>query len=278
MTIKVFIEGIVKRLGVLVLSKDQKVELDIIHWTGVAASQASDLSIRLNKAQAIIESQQTRIQGLETQLENLIAERDEAESALYTKFAEIINTKKLKIRDQQTLLASAKVDPKVAAEVRALRDAVPKGIDVTGKSRAGVGRSTGKRKTREDTPASSGVKDEPLISDESTAEEDSEPEGERLRQLTPTPDESEASDSEMTHPPLPTRNAAPRSRTMSAENPPVSKNDVEMQEATLPALESPMTNGLDHRNGVNAAKPMPTEKPGGNVDEDATDDEDDDEL
>ena len=250
----------------------------MVHWTHVAASNASELSTRLNKAQSLIESQRTRIQDLEAQLENLIAEKDEVESTLYTKFAATINTKKLKIRDQQTLLASAKVDPRVAAEVRALRDAVPRGLDVKGKSRVGVGRSTGKRKAGEDTPTSPELKDEPLISNESTEEEDSEPEGEKARHLTPTPDESEASDGEMVHPPLPTRNAASRSRTVSADNPPISKDDVEMQEPASPATDDTVASGPDKENGVDAAEPTTAEKMDVNSDEDATDDDDDDEL
>ena len=280
-TIKTYIGKITKRLGLLSLAKTPDLALDIVHWTDVAASNASELSTRLNQAQSLSESQQKRIQDLEAELESLIAERDEAESTLYSKFVATINTKKLKIRDQQTLLASAKVDPEVAAQVRALRDAVPRGLNAKGKSRAGAGRSTGKRKAGENESTFPEVKDEPLISDESTEEGDSEPEGERIRQLTPSPDESEASDVELARPPLPTplptRNAASRSRTVSAESPQASR-DVEMQEAVPPALDDGGAGEVDRGYKIDGAKPVAAENMASIVDEDATDDEDDDEL
>ena len=46
-----------------------------------------------------------------SQLDNLIEEKTSHENALLEKFRQLINSKKLKIRDQQRLLAGAKVDP-----------------------------------------------------------------------------------------------------------------------------------------------------------------------
>jgi DNA double-strand break repair and V(D)J recombination protein XRCC4 len=50
---------------------------------------------------------------LEQQLQGLTDEKHAAENALLQKFADLLNSKKLKIRDLQRLLAGAKVDPTV---------------------------------------------------------------------------------------------------------------------------------------------------------------------
>merc|ERR1711939_405777 len=58
--------------------------------------------------------------GLNQQLEDLVKAKKDHEDELLKKFAALLNTKNLKIRDQQRLLAGAKI-PKDAAE--AVRDA-----------------------------------------------------------------------------------------------------------------------------------------------------------
>jgi hypothetical protein len=52
-----------------------------------------------------------KITRLEEQLQGLVDEKLAHENALLQKFADLLNSKKLKIRDQQRLLAGAKVDP-----------------------------------------------------------------------------------------------------------------------------------------------------------------------
>lgn len=57
------------------------------------------------------EEQSRTVEKLDQQLEDLIKAKKEHENALLEKFQHLLNAKKLKIRDQQRLLASAKVDP-----------------------------------------------------------------------------------------------------------------------------------------------------------------------
>jgi hypothetical protein len=52
-----------------------------------------------------------KITRLEEQLQGLVDEKLAHANALLQKFADLLNSKKLKIRDQQRLLAGAKVDP-----------------------------------------------------------------------------------------------------------------------------------------------------------------------
>ncbi|KAI9689365.1 MAG: hypothetical protein M1822_010016 [Bathelium mastoideum] len=62
------------------------------------------------------------IDGLQVELNDLVKMKGEHEDMLLTKFQQILNSKKLKIRDQQRLLAGARVDPAVAAEVQQSRN------------------------------------------------------------------------------------------------------------------------------------------------------------
>jgi hypothetical protein len=51
------------------------------------------------------------IQKLNEQLEDLLRAKDHHETQLVVNFAQLLNEKKLKVRNQQRLLASATVDP-----------------------------------------------------------------------------------------------------------------------------------------------------------------------
>lgn len=67
--------------------------------------------------------QQKTIADLTTQLDDLVKAKKSHQDEMLRKFAALLNTKKLKIRDQQRLLAHAKVDPKAADQVHSARSA-----------------------------------------------------------------------------------------------------------------------------------------------------------
>jgi hypothetical protein len=58
---------------------------------------------------------------LTTQLDDLVKAKKSHQDEMLRKFAALLNTKKLKIRDQQRLLAHAKVDPGTADQVQQAR-------------------------------------------------------------------------------------------------------------------------------------------------------------
>lgn len=72
--------------------------------------------------------QKDTISKLENQLDDLIQAKKTHEEELLAKFALLLNEKKLKIREQQRLLAGAKLDPNAAKKVGATKaKEVPKG-------------------------------------------------------------------------------------------------------------------------------------------------------
>lgn len=64
---------------------------------------------------------QKTIDDLTAQLDDLVKAKKSHQDEMLRKFAALLNTKKLKIRDQQRLLAHAKVDPKAADHVQQAR-------------------------------------------------------------------------------------------------------------------------------------------------------------
>jgi hypothetical protein len=120
----------------LTYKEDQEIEL--FEWCGLAVQSTSQLANELASYKARFKEQQGTISRLNAQLEDLVAAKASHETELLEKFRDLLNEKKAKIRDQQRLLATAKVDPKKLAEVQNSRSS-------SRKTSAGPSRS-GKRK------------------------------------------------------------------------------------------------------------------------------------
>jgi len=88
----------------------------LFEWCGAAVESsavskqaAADLSVKSSEA----ESAATQLQS---QLEELIRAKDEDETALLRKFRDLLNEKKLKIREQQQSLATLATNPSLAGQ------------------------------------------------------------------------------------------------------------------------------------------------------------------
>ena len=103
------ISGITQRLGEVILKKDEDQEIDTITWVSTAVVRSQVLEQEAEDLRTKSKEQGELMKKLNKQLEDLIASKADHENVLLGKFREILNTKKLKIRDQQRLLATAKV-------------------------------------------------------------------------------------------------------------------------------------------------------------------------
>lgn len=146
---------------------------------------------QLRDLQTSLKDQESTLKRLDSQLDDLVQAKKDHEEELLQKFAALLNAKKLKIRDQQRLLASAKIDPSSAAQVQSSR-----------KGRFGHKPATsraGKRKASSPSP------DEDSNDDESgesaiVGEDNEERIGEARDGTSGTPDtatEEEASDEDL---------------------------------------------------------------------------------
>ncbi|KAI9791256.1 MAG: hypothetical protein M1833_001569 [Piccolia ochrophora] len=110
-SIRRHIGGITQRLGTLSLKQDEDQEIQLFDWAAAAAETASSAEQDLSALSVRYQSQKDLIDSLNKQLEDLVEAKRAHENELLEKFRELLNSKKLKIRDQQRLLNEAKIDP-----------------------------------------------------------------------------------------------------------------------------------------------------------------------
>ncbi|KAK3997110.1 DNA repair protein XRCC4 [Cladorrhinum sp. PSN332] len=111
-TIRRRVAGINQRLGALTLNWKEDEAIQLYDWCGAVAQEREKL-----KEQVISETTKTadlesRIADLRHQLEELTQAKKEREAELLEKFCELLNEKKVKIREQQKLLnnSAANID------------------------------------------------------------------------------------------------------------------------------------------------------------------------
>jgi hypothetical protein len=181
-TIRRNVGGITQNLGSLDLEQDdEREEVDVFKWVDVAAATTDDLRVQLDQSLASSSSQQDQIAKLTAELEQLVKAKREHENELLSKFAALLNAKKLKIRDQQRLLSRASVNSDALEDVRGVRRSSPKVARKAGASRGA------KRKSK-----ASSVQESEDEDDDATDGGDSE----RKQQETPSNSGEEATEGE----------------------------------------------------------------------------------
>ncbi|RSL56019.1 hypothetical protein CEP54_009080 [Fusarium duplospermum] len=105
-TIRKEIQGITQRLGAVALNYDPDEAIELFEWCGAAVESSAtskqavaDLTVKSADSEAAVAQ-------LQSQLEELLRAKDEDETALLRKFRDLLNEKKVKIREQQQVLAS----------------------------------------------------------------------------------------------------------------------------------------------------------------------------
>ncbi|CEJ62077.1 hypothetical protein PMG11_10589 [Penicillium brasilianum] len=118
-TIRKRVQDITQRLGSLVLKQDEDQEIALFEWTGIAAAKADHLHGQVTSLTDRYREAEDTIAKLTQQLADLMQAKTQHENQLVANFAQLLNEKKLKIRNQQRLLASATADPTKVAEIQA---------------------------------------------------------------------------------------------------------------------------------------------------------------
>lgn len=90
--------------------------MELFNWIGLTVESRNKATAELDNMKKELAEQELATNKLKTELEDLINLKTAHEDSLIEKFSLLLNEKKLKIRDQQRLLATATVDPiKLAA-------------------------------------------------------------------------------------------------------------------------------------------------------------------
>lgn len=84
---------------------------DAFEWAEIAAKNFDDSRHHIETIEAQLATQAETIGKLQSQLDSIVNAKAEHEGVLLHKFTELINSKKVKIRDQQRVLGTAKIDP-----------------------------------------------------------------------------------------------------------------------------------------------------------------------
>lgn len=108
-----------QQLGVLSLKCEPDEEIAVFDWCDWAAEARTNAEREISSLAAKTQELEGAVEELKKQLEELIRAKQDDESVLLEKFRDLLNEKKVKIREQQRLLASAHPDPEKAARARA---------------------------------------------------------------------------------------------------------------------------------------------------------------
>lgn len=93
------------------MDENDKTEISPFGWCVSAIASRTKVAEELAAATAQSKSLEQSVEELKSQLDEFIAAKEEDETQLLEKFKDLLNAKKLKIRQQLRLLATAKIDP-----------------------------------------------------------------------------------------------------------------------------------------------------------------------
>lgn len=185
-------------LGTITLAEDHEApdKIDLYEWCGQIVASKEATTSELTSQRKIVQEKDEQVRKLEQTLAELKKLKNDHENDLLEKFSLLLNEKKLKIRDQQRLLASSNVDP---ARLAALEEARNERHHSAGPSRSGK-RKAGSR-VQSDDEESEGFENMDVDEAPNDSEQD--------QPQTPRDDEStadEASEDEVPIPPPTRRN------------------------------------------------------------------------
>ncbi|KAL6720223.1 hypothetical protein ACLMJK_002144 [Lecanora helva] len=262
------ISGITQKLGEINLKENEAQEIDAIGWCGIAVQRSTNLEAEVLNLRTTYEEQSETIRKLNKELEELVEAKKTHEETLLQRFRELLNSKKIKIRDQQRVLATAKVDPAQVEKVNNTRR-IPK-------ARAAAASRDSKRKAEE---AASESSEEESFENKPPTQKDEINDSDQAN--TPEPSDQDAtedeSDNDLASAPhsnlslgknKASKSGAPKQETLQTDTPPPSRE--------LPFGNPDKDTGLEKGAGPGIRDASTLNQEAGNEDEET--DDDDDEL
>jgi DNA double-strand break repair and V(D)J recombination protein XRCC4 len=121
LTFRNHIDQITQKLGSIELKQSED-EIQLFDWAASAVDQQKLLQEEVSTLRGRSEADQATITALQAQLADLVRAKQEHEEQLISKFALLLNEKKLKIRNQQRILSTAKIDEQKLAQLKLTLD------------------------------------------------------------------------------------------------------------------------------------------------------------
>ena len=117
-TVRNHIDQITQKVGSIDLEETEDDEINLFDWATLAIDEGAKVELELSRLRNQASSNEATIALLSAQLEDLVKAKADHEEQLISKFTLLLNEKKLKIRNQQRILSTAKVDKKKLAELK----------------------------------------------------------------------------------------------------------------------------------------------------------------
>lgn len=136
-----------QRLGEINIGVAKDAGYNVLDWCATAVDFAADSKNAAKRNTTKIEELEKTVADLKQQLDDLITSKVDDETSLLSKFRDLLNEKKVKIREQQKIIASTSTDGN-AASVSQSADQDEPVTSVEKGHKAGKSRA-GKRKAKE---------------------------------------------------------------------------------------------------------------------------------
>ncbi|TFB04860.1 hypothetical protein CCMA1212_002966 [Trichoderma ghanense] len=105
-TVRKRVQGITQRLGSIRLRYDANEGIELFEWCADSIDALAQSKEALAEATTHAKELEATVKELKSQLDELVASKQDDETALLMKFRDLLNEKKVKIREQQKILAS----------------------------------------------------------------------------------------------------------------------------------------------------------------------------
>ncbi|PNY26641.1 Uncharacterized protein TCAP_03436 [Tolypocladium capitatum] len=110
LTVRKQVQGITQRLGAVTLSCDQNEGIELFQWCETALDALSKSKEEAASSTKKVNDLEAAVMGLQVQLDELVQAKSDDEAALLQKFRDLLNEKKVKIRQQQKIMAASSVN------------------------------------------------------------------------------------------------------------------------------------------------------------------------
>lgn len=241
-----------QRIGTIILDFKEDEELDIFDWCGRALAAKQSIEADLKSATSKAEWVENAVKELRDQLEELIRAKKAEEAELLGKCRDLLNEKKVKIREQQRLLLENNVD----AESVGVAPSPKKKAPQTTRGHTPKSSRTSKRKAAEPEPEpevpESDDELEKMEVDKKHGEEDSEED--RTTDAGDNDDETASEPDDEDEEPVPATRRAAR----NVDKPPAA-NTRHASQKKVETPPPPRTLPFNQRKA--AAKPSPSPEP-----------------
>ncbi|KID75862.1 uncharacterized protein G6M90_00g049330 [Metarhizium brunneum] len=117
LTIRKQVQGITQRLGAITLTHDGGEAIELFEWCATSVDAVTQTNAAASASDARVRDLQTAVGELKSQLDELVAAKQEDEVVLLQKFRDLLNEKKVKIREQQKIITDLSANDAPREEV-----------------------------------------------------------------------------------------------------------------------------------------------------------------